>query len=285
VNRVFPVYQKRPLKMILHGYFVKKYVMKKQTALLIGLIILLCSYRGFSQKTDTVIIDASKVNTKVLKPGTNRYLVYFKNGKDSSRIKYQVWTRKIDFLTYKNKEAISVTQEWEDNDSIIHTVYAVCDRKSFAPFYHEAWWKRATLKFDFIEKTGYFRDTLLTDNETPGPRKTINDAFKKSLDQYVLNWHLDLEVFPILPYKLNTTFLINFYDPGSSAPKLQAYTVTGSGTLTGYDAQSIDCWLLFHEGTNNKEVFWVSKKTNEVLKLEQEFGGKYRYKVKLGFSV
>jgi hypothetical protein len=259
--------------------------MKLHSTLLLPVILLLYSGSLFSQKNDTVTIDASKVNTAVLKPRTDRYLVYFKNGKDSSRVKYQVWTRTIDFITYKNKPAISVKQEWEDNDTIVHTVYSVCDRKSFAPLYHEGWWKRASLKFDFVDKTGYFRDTLLTDNEVPGVRKTIHDAFKKSLDQYVLNWHLDLEVFPILPYKLNTTFLINFYDPGSSAPKLQAYTVTGNGTLTGYDAQQVDCWLLSHEGTNNKEVFWISKKTNEVLKLEQEFGGRYRYKIKLGFSV
>jgi hypothetical protein len=35
---------------------------------------------------------------------------------------------------------------------------------------------------------------------------------------------------------------------------------------------------------SNKEVFYISKKTREVLKLEQEFAGRYRYKIKMAFS-
>jgi hypothetical protein len=36
----------------------------------------------------------------------------------------------------------------------------------------------------------------------------------------------------------------------------------------------------------NKEIFWISKRTKEVLKLEQEINSTmYRYKIKLGFSM
>jgi predicted mannosyl-3-phosphoglycerate phosphatase (HAD superfamily) len=64
------------------------------------------------------------------------------------------------------------------------------------------------------------------------------------------------------------------------------YTVTGSASLTGYDNQQIDCWIMEHTDKGNKEIFWISKKTKEVLKLEQEVNGKlYRYKIKFGFSV
>jgi hypothetical protein len=43
---------------------------------------------------------------------------------------------------------------------------------------------------------------------------------------------------------------------------------------------------LVHEEKGNKEVYWISKKTKEVLKLEQEINGRfYRYKIKLGFSI
>ncbi|MBI3139828.1 MAG: hypothetical protein HYZ15_14715 [Sphingobacteriales bacterium] len=34
---------------------------------------------AFSQKSDTIMIDASKIDTKVLIPGTHRYLVYGKS--------------------------------------------------------------------------------------------------------------------------------------------------------------------------------------------------------------
>lgn len=95
------------------------------------------------------------------------------------------------------------------------------------------------------------------------------------------------ETFPTLPYKTGLTFIIPFYDPGTaSGYQRVAYAVTGSAELTGYDNQKIDCWLMVHEAPGNKEVYWISKKTNEVLKLEQEVNGKmYRYKIKLGFSI
>ena len=242
---------------------------------------------GFAQKTDTVKISASNVNTEVLKPGVNRYLVYFKNGRDSSRTNYQFWTREVGYIDYNSQKAISVKQEWEDQSGLIHKVYSVSDRKTFRPLYHEIWWKnRGSASFNFPEQKAMFRDKPLSDTDTTKIGKLIYGGFKQALSQdYLLNWHTDLEVFPILPYKANTTFLIDFYDPGTaSAPQTVAYTVTGSGELEGYNNQKIDCWLLSHTSPGNHEVFWVSKKTREVLKLEQEFNGRYRYKIKLGFG-
>lgn len=105
------------------------------------------------------------------------------------------------------------------------------------------------------------------------------------MEEYFLNWHLDLETFPILPYAEDITFSINFYDPGFAAPSRELYTVSGSEVIVGYGGQKIDCWILKHESEFGKEKFWISKKTREVLKLEQiSVNGTYRYKVKLGFS-
>lgn len=241
---------------------------------------------AIAQKHDTIVIDGSKVQTRYLQPGTNRYLVYFKMGKDSSRTRFQMWSRKVDFLTYQGKEAISITQEWEDNQAIVHKVYSVCDKKTFAPLLHESWWAgRGNAKADFIARQFFLRDSLLTGADTTAAKRKVLDAFNLALDQYVLNWHLDLETFPILPYKDNVTFMINFYDPGFPAPAPQAYTVSGSAELENVNNQKIDCWLLKQSAPNNEETFWISKKTHEVLKLEQAFGGRYRYKIKLGYSI
>ncbi len=250
-----------------------------------ALLGLLGTTSGFSQKRDTITINASRVNTAPLKPGVNRYLVYFKNGRDSSRIGYQIWTRTINFLNYRGRDAVSIRQEWEDNTSVTHRVYSVNDRKTFAPLFHDTWWKRSgSGQFDFISRTARFRDTILSSSDTVPAKKKMFEAFSQALDQYVLNWHLDLEVFSTLPYREHVSFRINFYDPGFGAPAGQVYSVTGSGFLTGYNDQKIDCWLLTHNSASGKETFWISKKTREVLKLEQEFNGRFRYKVKLGFS-
>lgn len=246
------------------------------------------AFTGMTQiKNDTIIITAKNVNTAVLKPSTSRYLVYFKMGKDSARSRAQFWTRKIEYADYNGKEAIVITQEWEDRDTIVHKVRSVCDKQTFAPLYHHGWWRKgATGEFDFINKSASLNGIPLTDADTARSRKAPWDAFKIALNQYTLNWHLDLEVFPILPYKEGKIFLIPFYDPGNPAPRNEAYTVTGSAQLEGYNDQKIDCWLLMHESRGFKEIFWISKKTKEVLKLEQEIGKeKWRYKVKLGFSI
>lgn len=241
-----------------------------------------------AQTNDTLSINPSLVNTKVLIPGTHRWLVYFKMGKDSSRSHYQFWTRKIDLTQYNGKEAISITQEWENNDTIFHKVYSVCDRKSFAPFYHETWNKgNNSTAFNFLTREAMVNGRPITGSDADSNKVKRYRAFEKSFETYVLNWHLDLEVFPLLPYKNNTTFAINFYDPGFTAPAIVYYTVTGSTTITGYNGQPIDCWLLVHddnERMKNHEVFYISKKTKEVLKLEQQFGDRYRYKIKIPFS-
>jgi len=257
--------------------------MKKITALF---FLLACCTASQTKAQDTISIDASTINTKVLRKGTHRYLIYFKMGKDSSRKNYQLWSRTIQDTTYQGRDAISITQQWEDNDTIIHKALSIVGRKDFSPLYHRVWWKRTREQhvYDFIAKNAQIAGkslAMLTDSVN----KKRNDAFETALTQSFFIWHLDLETFPLLPYKTGAVFRINFYDPGFSPPAFQYYSVAGSGTLTGYDDQAVDCWLLKHGSLpQNQEIFWISKKTKEVLKLEQEFSGRYRYKIKLGYS-
>ena len=235
---------------------------------------------------DTLRIGAGDVDTKRLIPGIHRYLVYFKMGVDSPRSRPQFWTREIRKETYQGTDAIIVVQDWEDRDTIVHKVRTVCDPVTFATRYQWSWWKQfGESVFDFTNKTASMRGLPLSDSDTARNRKGPWDAFKKATSQYCLNWHLDLEVFPLLAFKEGRTFLVPFYDPGSPAPTEQAYTVEGSAKLKGYDGAESDCWLLSHGSAGSREIFWISKKTREVLKLENEIGvNRWRYKIKLGFS-
>ena len=253
---------------------------------------------SFAQSNDTVIITQKNLNANVLREGTHRYLVYFKMGKNAPRSQTQFWTRTIKRTDYNGKPAIEIKQEWEDKDSIMHVVQSVSDAKTMQPLYHKTWWKVQTSRtstaktinettVDFKSKTVEHNGRSLSNADTAKQVKAIWAGYQSSLDKFFLNWHLDLETFPLLPYKKGITFVVPFYDPGTASGYQQvAYTVTGSAALMGYNDQKIDCWLLLHESKGNKEVFWVSKKTKEVLKLEQEVNGSmYRYKVKLGFSM
>jgi hypothetical protein len=260
-------------------------------------VFLFCASAIQAQKADTIQVTSANINTKVLREGTHRYLVYFKMQKDSVRTQTQFWTRTIKRTDYNGIPAIEITQEWEDKDSIMHIVKSYSDAKTMQPLYHKTWWKvqatrNATVKtvsetsVDLVKKTVTYNGSLLSDADTAKQAKRIWAGYKSSIDKYFLNWHLDLETFPLLPYKKDVTFVIPFYDPGTASNfQTVAYTVTGSAQLTGYNNQKIDCWLLMHEDKGNKEVFWVNKKTKEVLMLEQILNGSfYRYKIKLGFS-
>ena len=268
--------------------------------LTLTLFTFLCSLSTnnlFAQKKDTLQISAANVNTKVLREGTHRYLVYFKMNKDSVRTQTQFWTRTIKRTVYNGIAAIEIKQEWEDKDSIMHKVHSFSDATTMQPLYHKTWWKiqatrNASLKtitetiIDFTKNTVMYNGKPLSNLDTARQEKPIWAGYQSSVNKYFLNWHLDLESFPLLPYKNGLTFLIPFYDPGTASNyQLVAYTVIGSEKLISYNDKKIDCWLLVHEGKGNREVFWVSKKTKEVLKLEQQFGKMYRYKIKLGFSM
>lgn len=272
--------------------------MKDYQLKLIVLLFLLFPRVVFGQNSDTIRIKPQDLNAKVLREGTHRYLVYFKMGENGTRIQTQFWTRTIKKSEYNGKSVIEINQEWEDKDSILHVVKSISDGVTMEPFYHETWWKvqasrestEKTVRLttvDFLNNTVTHNGVLLNDSITDKQPAAIWAGYKSSIGQFHLNWHLDLETFPILPYRNGVTFLIPFYDPGTaSGLKEVAYTVTGSKELIGYDDQKIDCWILVHESKGNKEVFWISKKTKEVLKLEQQINGTmYRYKLKFGFSV
>jgi hypothetical protein len=238
---------------------------------------------------DTLKVTAKEIKTQYLTEGTHRYLVYFRDGKNSTRKYVQFWTRNLARARQNGQEVITVTQEWEDKDTIVHTVQSVCEAKSFRPLQHQFWWKQrgGEVSVDLVANTLAQQGQAITEADTAKAKKRMWAAFKSAEGQFYFNWHLDMEVFPLLPYAEGRTFLVPFYDPGTSSPfQTVAYTVTGSGKLAGYNGQEVDCWLLTHQTPGNKEVFWVSKKTQEVLQLVQELPNDVkRYKVKMSFSL
>lgn len=259
--------------------------MKRSTILFLTLLF----FNGIvlAQANDTIVITAKDVNSKVLKEGEHRYLVYFKLAPGAPRSYTSFWTRNIERTTTNGKPTITIRQSWEEKDSIMHTVVSVCDAATMQPITHESWWKgRGSAEVDLEKRILKINGKVVTDADTVKRNIASLNAFKSTEGKFSLNWHLDLEVFPTMPFKKGRVFLIPFYDPGVPlALDKVAYTVTGSETIIGYDNQKIDCWILVHEAKGDKEKFFISKKTKEVLKLEEEVNGRlYRYKIKLPFS-
>ncbi|MEO8234600.1 MAG: hypothetical protein ABI549_04230 [Flavobacterium sp.] len=243
---------------------------------------------SLSQSKDTIIVNTSSINVKNIKESSNEYLVYYKMKGHTNKTNYEFWSRVISFEETKGKKTIKINQIWENMDSIFHKSSTTLNKVNFKTIYHDVWWKKnnkkLTASFDFeAKKAIYDGEPLIKSKDSVINEKHI--AFEKALNQNFLNWHLDLEVFQLLEYKKDAVYKINFYDPGFNEPKNIVYTVIGTDSLSGYNNQKIKCWLLFHEEQgSHKETFWISTSTNEVLKMEQEFGGNFRCKIKLGFN-
>lgn len=252
------------------------------------LLVLTFAVSAFAQnKSEIINISAKDLDLKTVKPGNYSYLVYTKKTKEGGAENLSLVNIKIETKQYNGKEAFAITQSWENAANPFHKAYTVLSATDGTTLYHETFWQQTGInsKFDFETK----KVTLEGEpTEAMKPRyeqfKTMTETgFQKSFAAYNLNWHSDLIIFQMFPYKENRTFRVNFYDPGSAEPQIADYIVTGSDTIKDSSGEKIDCWTMEFRSEKYKSVqkFWVAKKTKEVLKEEDSFNNTYRFKLKI----
>lgn len=214
--------------------------------------VLLCPLAVIGRPADTIAITPETIQPSRLPLGKSCYLVYIQTTKDAPPSNIQVWNREAVRDDYDGQQSITVIQEWYGKDTVIHRAKSVSRTGDFKPLYHQAWWRDRG--------------------------ETIRDQID---DDYLLNWHLDLEVFSMLPYRKRRVFRIPFYDFGNGIGEETLFTVAGTDWVK-FNGKPIHCWILEHEGDGYRETFWVSKCTRRVLKMEQLIKGTmYRYKVRM----
>lgn len=246
----------------------------------ISIASLLMAQCADAQNKDTVTISAANLKFDNLKFGQASYLVYNKKTKDSYAEGMYLVNINIESINYKLNPAIKITQQWEGKDTIIHRAYTVINRADYSTRLHQTSWKGLKYKtsFDFDEQKVYFEGVLADSNKL----KIVSD-FDKSFSNYNLNWHSDLFIFTRLPYKINRSFRINFFDPGFGAASEEIYTVTGDDLLTTSSGKKIRCWVMERKGkvVGSYQKFWIDKKNSLVLKEEDLFNNRYRFKKKM----
>lgn len=262
--------------------------MKNTKIIAIITFVLVFAVSAFAQdKSEIINIQSKDLELKNVKLGNHSYLVYTKKTKESGAENLSLVNIKVEAKPYNGKSALAITQSWENADTPFHKAYTVLNAINGSTLYHETFWKQTgiNLKFDFETKKVNMEGEP---TEALKPRfeqfKTMTETgFQKSFDSYNLNWHSDLIVFQMFPYKANRTFRVNFYDPGSAEPQLANYVVTGSEIIKDSGGEKIDCWTMEFRSEKFKSVqkFWVSKKTREVIKEEDSFNNMYRFKIKL----
>lgn len=238
-------------------------------------------------KTETITIQAKDLNLKNVKLGNHSYLVYTKKSKQSGAENLSLVNIKVEAKQHNGKPALVITQSWENAETPFHKAYTILSAIDGTTLYHETFWKQTgmNLKFDFENKKVSIEGEP---TEALKPRfeqfkKMTETGFQKSFASYNLNWHSDLVIFQMFPYKEKRAFKVNFYDPGSSEPQIANYLVTGSETIKDSGGEKIDCWTMEFRSEKFKSVqkFWISKKTKEVIKEEDSFNNSYRFKIKL----
>ncbi|MFD2247077.1 hypothetical protein [Pontibacter ruber] len=245
--------------------------MKKIFLLAITLFLFTAAYA----QVDTVRITAKDLKVKQLRPGTRQYLVTVQTPANPKVLRQSLWNRNVSFENFQGKERLVIRQNWIGADTLSNrTIFSVCE-KDFTPIYQTSTSARGVAAFNFY-----------TDKIT-GSDTTKANAFKNFImasPAPAFDWELDMETFESLPLKANTVYLINFYHPGSkTSPQYYRYKVIGSEKLETINNTKTDCWLLKIDYSNtNYATFWISKRSQEVLKMEEVFDGVKRNKIKLG---
>jgi hypothetical protein len=257
----------------------QKFQMKNILLALLLNLVLTVLFKANAQ-VDTINIAKNDLVTSALKPGLHQYLVYFENPKKKRLGNPSLWNREVKFKKVNGEDMIEIEQNWYGSDTLFNRyVYSIAKKKTFEPVYHKTIMRGVTEAFDF------------TDKKISGSDSVKNNAKADlEIDQSVqtLNWELDLEIFSTLPIKkTGQRFFINFYHPGGKTPpKYYEYSIMGDDKIKVINDQEVDCWKMKIEyGPNSWAIFWIGKKSKEVFKMQEFFGGGYRYKVKLGTSM
>ncbi|HLK27985.1 MAG TPA: hypothetical protein VKT28_05350 [Puia sp.] len=240
--------------------------------------LILLSSNIFSQTRDTINVTAKDLNMSFVPSGHISYLVFNRKPKDHAAeklVKVNINVRKD---IYQNKNSFIVDQIWEA-DTIVHSAHTVLNADDASTLLHTSFWKRLgySATYDFINRKISY-DKTLPDSVV---QKNESD-FKRSFADFRLNWHSDLIVFTMLPYKAGRSFRMPFYDPGFGEPATEIYSVIGNEVLTEHDGKPTDCWILNLDFTSQPgayQRFWIAKSNQQIVKEEDYYMGGYRYKL------
>lgn len=223
---------------------------------------------------DTIKINARDLISKEIALGKSNYIMYGKKDKSSNASNLTFVEMNVEKYTYQNIAAYKITQKWFEKDTVVHTSESILSQKDLKSLYYKSWWKRNSqiIEINFLNKS-----SKLTGSDENFNKKAQESMHIALTQNTFLNWHCDLVLFGLLPFKEGVTFQINLLNPGFSAPTKEYYKVLGSEKIEG-----IDCWILNFELPSNMgyQRFWISKSEKIVIKEEDSFRGAYRFKLK-----
>ena len=155
---------------------------------------------GRAQKGDTLHVRPADLNIKGLQTGDYSYLIIRQKARDSPATSMILAKMSVTRENYHDKPAIVVRQQW-DRDSVVHKAYTVFDARDFSTLLHDTYWRVLGFAMVFDFETRKF-DSRAVGKPIPDSVKTsCEQEFAASFGAYNLNWHDDLVIYSMLPYK------------------------------------------------------------------------------------
>ncbi|GGD71094.1 hypothetical protein GCM10011514_38990 [Emticicia aquatilis] len=249
--------------------------------LLLTILLLPSAFDIFAQQ-DTIEVNSKNLKINDIHFGNSTYIIYSKNGENKPAQRNTLVKVNVSKQNHNGREAIAINQVWEAADTTEHRAFSLLRANDLSTIQHDYWWKRTGQKIslDFEKRTanleGKFNDTQ--------KEKFMKDFNIATESGNFLNWHCDMVIFPLLPFKENAVFKIRFHDPGIKTPTNEIYTIIKSETLKGLGDEKIDCWVMEYalpKGMNGYQRYWIAKKTREFIKEEDKVNNFYRIKLRM----
>ncbi|GAB4029801.1 DUF3108 domain-containing protein [Spirosoma gilvum] len=245
---------------------------------LLVLFLLSTTFSKASAQIDTINTSNLKLNLAAFRDAKRTYAVFFEDSLGHRLSSADLWDRTIRLTTTPTgQKTYQFDWQWYQKDSVLANVTATGLLPSLAPLTHRATYtKRGKRNFIF---TGTTVTIPVADQHT-----AKDSSFRVVMNPPAFEFPMDLEIFPLLPFKrVGQEFAIAYYEPGSPSANYYRLTVTGKEDLVVGGATKVNCWLLkIDYGQQGVyATFWISDQNREVVKMREYFRGRYRYKVKI----
>lgn len=226
-----------------------------------------------SAQVDTINTATLKLNKNAFRERKNTYVVFWKDSIGNHIGGAEIWERNIRKTKAKTYQ---FDWKWYKNDILYSHITTIGELASMKPTTHSAnYFKQGKFTLAFNNNIVSIPDSLQT--------KDQHKTFKVVLNPPAFAFPMDLEILPMLPFKkVGQIFALAFYEPGAAQSAYYKVSVTNKEQLVLHGNTKITCWLLrIDYAPNSYATFWIADKPREVVKMEEYYQGKYRYKIKL----
>lgn len=229
-------------------------------------------------QVDTINYHNPTFNFNAFREGKASYAVFFTDSAGNRLTSADIWDRRIQFEKNKAGENIYKFEwKWYRKDSLMLTAVGTGLRNSLEPRSYDADYPTIKRELHVV----YANDVASVPVDKQ--RTARDSAMHVSMSPAGFQFPMDVEIFPLLPFqKVGQKFAIAFYEPGGATSSYYPLTVTRKEDLQLPGGAKVNCWVLrIDYAPDSYASFWIADKNREVLKMQEYYKGRYRYKVRL----